>query len=783
MINSKDLKAFTKQILNVDDDYEDLNDYDVNHLDYQYIEKCSDIKELKKLLKILKSGKEGYFLQMEDAIQKKLEYLDPSLKQEPLPKKEDIDNELNDWVNMLKQKDQKLKKSSNKELKSIFSKNDNEKLIINELTFNTEEPSETINKKKNISHTNNEKKHFNERIKSTDYRKWDLYNVDEEVKKLDNEDNNDNNIQENNNDNHNLERKKRIENYSRRLNKEKHIPAVSMDIKQKNQEELKVLAEIEKNKGNDCYKSRDYEEALIYYTRSLDLMEMPNVYTNRALVNIKLSRFSEAENDATEALRMNDPKFNFKAYLRRGESFSRRARYREAINDFSEALKLDPSNKEAENLLIKAQQKYLEVEGELAEKLDTKIKESKKPKKKMLIKEVDEIKEDDTLKSNTEEEKKDKKNNNQTIINYINQNLNRKENIMLANINNNMNEKSINNIVNDNDNEYANSLNTNDINILSDEEEEEEAKDINNIVHDNDFQKFNNIIHNNDKENVNSLIMNDINILSEEEEEEEEKEEKNINNIVHDNDFQNFINIYNNDKENDNSIIMNDINILSEEEEEENTEYSNFSDVEENNNNIENIKEFNKKKGMMKSYIESLKFYNESESGDENINSFNEEEIRKKLEKLNELKKYVNNSYYTNGNNSDEDIEINNINEMDGEKIEDDNSENEDDIKDGYYDEEMNYMEFLKAKEKERFDLYEKTMNNYTTDFDDDLNEIYSSEDDDEILKIINNQLIQGNLNKDEKIYITQLLKNQRSQASLGSDNSDFDNYEYESSN
>jgi len=37
MLNSKDLRAFTKQILNVDDEYEDLNDYDVNHLDYHIL--------------------------------------------------------------------------------------------------------------------------------------------------------------------------------------------------------------------------------------------------------------------------------------------------------------------------------------------------------------------------------------------------------------------------------------------------------------------------------------------------------------------------------------------------------------------------------------------------------------------------------------------------------------------------------------------------------------------------------------------------------------------------
>jgi len=295
MINSKDLRAFTKQILNDDDDYEDLNDYDVNHLDYHYIENCTDIKELKKLLKILKSGKEGYFLQMEDAIQKKLEELDPSLKKEPLPKKEDIANELNDWVNMLKKKDQNLKNNNNK---TIFTKKENQNVLTNELTFNTEEPFEKISTKKNKTNSSKEIDKSVERIKSTDYRKWDLYNVDEEVKKIDETDEVNENISENK-DKHDIERKKNIENYAKRLNKEKHIPAVSDEIKQKSIEELKALAEIEKNKGNDCFKSKDYEEALIYYTRSIDLLEMPNVYTNRALVNLKLSRFAEAENDAT----------------------------------------------------------------------------------------------------------------------------------------------------------------------------------------------------------------------------------------------------------------------------------------------------------------------------------------------------------------------------------------------------------------------------------------------------------------------------------------------------
>jgi len=156
---------------------------------------------------------------------------------------------------MLKKKDESLKNNNNK---TIFNKKDNQSVLTNELTFNTEEPLEKITTKKNKTNATKKTNTSDERIKSTDYRKWDLYNVDEEVKKLDDTDDN---PQEEKNE-HDIERKKNIENYARRLNKEKHIPAVSDEIKQKSTEELRALAEIEKNKGNDCYKSKDYEEAV-----------------------------------------------------------------------------------------------------------------------------------------------------------------------------------------------------------------------------------------------------------------------------------------------------------------------------------------------------------------------------------------------------------------------------------------------------------------------------------------------------------------------------------------
>jgi len=882
MINSKDLRAFTKQILNEDDDYEDLNDYDVNHLDYHYIEKCSDIRELKKLLKILKSGKEGYFLQMEDAIQKKLEELDPSLKKEPLPKKEDIANELNDWVNMLKEKDQKLKNNNNK---AIFSKKDNHSVLTNELTFNTEEPFEKITKK-----TNKSNKNTDERIKSTDYRKWDLYDVEKEVKKIDVEDENNEDTQDTND--HDIERKRKVESYAKRLNKEKHIPEVSNEIKQKSLEELKVLAEIEKNKGNDCYKSKDYEEALIYYTRSLDLLEMPNVYTNRALVNLKMARFAEAEADATAALQINDPKFNFKAYLRRGESYSRRARYREAINDFSEALKLEPSNKEAENFLIKAQQKYLEVEGELAEKLDVKIKESSKPskpKKKMLIKEVDEIKNDDFILNTEKSLDSDSKKVEDITDNKINKygDKNKKIEELIANDtfrnkNNskqNSDNKNSDNKNSDNKNSDNNKnddktlemlnkkvlieeINENSTNLKINKSEKniiiEETNDKSNIeINDEKLEIYNPINKNEDENNIskntNSLTSNynqDKNILNnninksnpqnvdnneitlKKNKFDKTKDEDNIvkKDIEKDISIMKALKKTTNHGDNSNKTVNNaDINILSEEEEEEESIYSNYSEDEYKENKKSKMKFEPEKKSKMKSYIDSLKFYNEFDDEEENdMNSFNEEEIRKKLEKLNELKRYMNkkfslmnNSENDNEEYSEDEYDMNNDDDiliLDDEneekkiknRINDDNNiivldEEDEDEEEGIENEynndsgkeELNYLEFLKAKEKERYELYEKTMNNKSSndsdininiDVDedddndnDDLSDIYNDDDDDELLNIINSQLKQGTMNDTEKNYISKLLKNRRSQASLGSDNSDFEDYDYDS--
>ena len=57
---------------------EEPRDYDITHLDYDYIKTCTDTAELQLLLRALKSGKEGIWEQLEEAIERRLSALDPN---------------------------------------------------------------------------------------------------------------------------------------------------------------------------------------------------------------------------------------------------------------------------------------------------------------------------------------------------------------------------------------------------------------------------------------------------------------------------------------------------------------------------------------------------------------------------------------------------------------------------------------------------------------------------------------------------------------------------------
>ena len=104
-----------------------------------------------------------------------------------------------------------------------------------------------------------------------------------------------------------------------------------------------------KARGNAAFKAGEHAEAVKLYTAALDKGGNARwrsiVLSNRAMANLKVGSYAEAEEDCTKALE-GDPK-NVKALLRRGAARSVSGNYLESLEDYEAALRLEPKNKDA----------------------------------------------------------------------------------------------------------------------------------------------------------------------------------------------------------------------------------------------------------------------------------------------------------------------------------------------------------------------------------------------------------------------------------------------------
>ncbi|GMG40261.1 unnamed protein product [Ambrosiozyma monospora] len=110
-----------------------------------------------------------------------------------------------------------------------------------------------------------------------------------------------------------------------------------------------------KNQGNDCYKARQYKDAIEFYTKGLDVccgQEDINaaLYLNRCACNLELKNYRRCIDDAKECLKI-QPK-NIKALFRSAKAFFAVERYEEAEQILSFAKAIDEKNA-AVNSLIK----------------------------------------------------------------------------------------------------------------------------------------------------------------------------------------------------------------------------------------------------------------------------------------------------------------------------------------------------------------------------------------------------------------------------------------------
>lgn len=234
-----------------------LQKYDIpiSHLDFEYIKNSVNIKEIEKIVLILRSGEEGYFPDLTKCAVKRLEILQPNSKvlriEEPVLTKgsmnekewNSLNDDMNNWCIELKVKDSKIR--------------DGVKI---------ERDLPPIRKNPNFKNVTEIK--TSSRINSFDYEKWDKYDPDVEVMKMDLDE----------------ERNKEFVMAKKKQNLEQSSKIVEIKIPDElSFLEKEELAKRHKEKGNEYFKSNDFLEAIQEYTNSLSLLETATVFNNRAI--------------------------------------------------------------------------------------------------------------------------------------------------------------------------------------------------------------------------------------------------------------------------------------------------------------------------------------------------------------------------------------------------------------------------------------------------------------------------------------------------------------------
>lgn len=119
-----------------------------------------------------------------------------------------------------------------------------------------------------------------------------------------------------------------------------------------------------KNQGNDCYKAKQFSNAIDYYNKALAVDGKSNsvkaaLYLNRAACNLELKNYRRCINDCKECMLL-DPS-NFKACFRAGTAYFLIAKYEEAIEILKYGLTLDQDNLALKGLLKKIEDKLIRL--------------------------------------------------------------------------------------------------------------------------------------------------------------------------------------------------------------------------------------------------------------------------------------------------------------------------------------------------------------------------------------------------------------------------------------
>jgi len=175
----------------------------IEHVDFKYVETCSDGKKLEKILRVLQSGEEGYYPDLEKCVATKLGAVDPTnrflrvqvpiLRPEALGTNErrELESDLSEWIKATSETERKTRSTSGSTPipSIIFEPEDDPKSSGDPPIRGSNVIMKSDTAKSLIGGGGDEipflKPANPNRIKSWEYDKWNKFNVDTELMKLD----------------------------------------------------------------------------------------------------------------------------------------------------------------------------------------------------------------------------------------------------------------------------------------------------------------------------------------------------------------------------------------------------------------------------------------------------------------------------------------------------------------------------------------------------------------------------------------------------------------------
>jgi tetratricopeptide (TPR) repeat protein len=339
----------------------------VEMMDYKYIETCNDQAELRAILNRLRSKEEGYYPHLEKTVEDKLMDMLPEKERRKVlalrtgPDAHEIVEAgaaLSAWADQVRVEDKVIEEESINDYVRPLPPVRGQKATKTKAVTKEEEPKPKKEKKPS-AHVYDAPDYF---------RKWDAYDAEAEEQKIENTE------VEALLEAERVTKAHEVKEKGRAARREAELAELrgKMEWATMSKVQRNRFALLEKNKGNECFKGGEPEEAMHYYSRALALIDDDHeqacvLWANRAMAALKVGLLERAEDDCTRAIQLN-PDYH-KARLRRGMTRHKRGRYAGAVEDFDWLIKANTSIEDVAKLRERSYQKHLEVDGESKAKI------------------------------------------------------------------------------------------------------------------------------------------------------------------------------------------------------------------------------------------------------------------------------------------------------------------------------------------------------------------------------------------------------------------------------